>query len=235
MKATSLIALLATSLLVFVVACGDPVEYDDDETQNNAADSNDNNDDNTDTNNEDFDIADDCLIPEGGLSIQCGGEDDEDWNNGDEWPGGGGRYVLVEDLSVAQPGDDSPGMDIDSIAINRDGREFFADIDEDFNTLGSSNEFYDTSHALGPPDSQCEAMNYVSLGGEGGYIIVRLEETFIPGDEIIIYELGPTLCPDQLEWNDEDYSVSYGGSMTTDGTWTFIGMGGEGQNVFRIE
>ena len=146
--------------------------------------------------------------------------------------------VLIEDFSLPEPGDEAPGVDIDAICIDRDGEELCAENAEDFDILGNDNNFTDVRLALGPPDSGCEAENFVSLGGMGGYIVVSFGEMSIEsGDEIVVFELGPSLCPEQSEWVDDEYDVSLSVSVTCNGDadcFEFIGSGGPGQNVFVV-
>ena len=54
-----------------------------------------------------------------------------------------------------------------------------------------------------------------------------------PGDVITVYELGPTLCPEQTGWADEPYEVSVGVSNERD-LFVEIGAGGPGQNVIIV-
>ena len=141
-------------------------------------------------------------------------------------------YVLVEDLST-QMGGESPGADLDSVSIidNRAGVELFAEAVEDFALGGGSN--LDPAQALGPPDSRCTAMNFVSLGGQGGWMIFGFGQAFGSGDAVVVYELGPTTCPNQPQWIDEDYRVSVSVSNTLS-SFTEIGQGGAGINTLIV-
>jgi len=147
------------------------------------------------------------------------------------------RYVLLEDLSESSPTGDTPGADIDAVAIDMDGVEFYASGVEDFEVSGANNNYIDPNELLGPPDSGCMKQNFMSLGGAaaGSFMIVSFgrDQTFGRGDAIVVYELGPTVCPNQPTWLDDPVRV--GVSISLDlGTFETIGESGEGQNVLFI-
>ncbi|MEO1271653.1 MAG: hypothetical protein AAFX99_26470 [Myxococcota bacterium] len=140
------------------------------------------------------------------------------------------RFVLIEDQSPTEREGDSPGSDIDAVSVTSDGVEFFAVRVEDFSLGGGTN--LDVDQALGAPDSDCEAVNFVSLGGEG-YLVVSFGVAFESGDAITVYELGPTLCPERAQWIDNDYRVSV--SVSTDlSDFIEVGEGGAGINTLII-
>lgn len=139
-------------------------------------------------------------------------------------------YVLVEDLSTDMTGE-SPGADIDAISVTRGGAEMFATGVVDFGLGGG--DHLDPTQATGVPDSDCTATHFVSLGGTGGYLIVEFSGLFGSGDAVTVYELGPTTCPDQTMWVDEEYHVSV---SISDGlsSFTEIGRGGAGLNILTV-
>jgi len=145
----------------------------------------------------------------------------------------GHRFVLLEDLSTDGPNGDSPGADIDAIAIDKDGFEVYANSVEDFNIGGANNSFADTNELLGAPDSGCEKKNFTALGGAAndGYVIVSFEydETIESGDNIVVYELGPTVCTNQPISKDDETRVSISTLNSIDGDWEVIGSTGAGQ------
>ena len=132
------------------------------------------------------------------------------------------RYVLIEDLSHATPGENAPGADIDAVGVVRSAVERFASTVDGDNVVHDG-EFADTTRALGAPDSGCEAINFVALGGveNGGYIIFGFDDgetrfTFGPGDIVNVYELGPSSCSNHPEWVDDSYAVSVSVGNTKD-------------------
>ena len=135
-------------------------------------------------------------------------------------PGSEFRFVLLEDLSDEALDGPSPGSDIDAVSVVVDGVERFATTVEDFSIGGPNNNNVNVTELLGAPDARCVAENYVSLGGAlyNGFVIVGFssggrEVTFRSGDPLTVYELGPSLCPQQPDWVDE--SVRVGVSVST--------------------
>ena len=53
------------------------------------------------------------------------------------------------------------------------------------------------------------------------------------GLTVIVYELGPTVCPNQTSWTDDEVDVSVSDSSAVD-TFEFIGTIGAGVNVLPI-
>ncbi|MEO1267404.1 MAG: hypothetical protein AAFX99_04850 [Myxococcota bacterium] len=148
-------------------------------------------------------------------------------------------FVLVEDLTDPVAGD-SPGADLDAISVTIDGVERFATSVEDFNLGSNNNNYLNVNEVLGQPDSGCTKQNFVSLGGaqQSGFIIVGFANSetdafFTSGDTVTVYELGPTTCPSQPNWDDDPYSV--GVSISTDrGSFTEIGYAGLGNNTLIV-
>ena len=126
------------------------------------------------------------------------------------------RYLLLEDLSQrgASVGRDpsGPGADIDAISVTVDGVEHFTTEVVAYDATQAA----DPERALGPPDSRCDPdlleSSVVSLGGGGGYIVVRFDVDFTSGDVVSFYEIGPTRCSHQPTWLDEDVRVSFSAS-----------------------
>jgi len=151
-------------------------------------------------------------------------------NDGDSY-----RFVLIEDLSSDNLNGDTPGADIDGIAIDKDGVEYYASNVEDFSIGGANNGYTDTNELLGAPDSECTKANFTALGGAAndGYVIVSFEEdaSVDVGDGIVVYELGPTVCTTQTSWKDDETRVSISIGNDIDGTWEVIGSTGTGENV----
>lgn len=139
-------------------------------------------------------------------------------------------FVLVEDLSTDMTGE-SPGADIDAISVTISGTETFATGIADFNLGGGSN--LDPTAATGAPDSSCTATGFVALGGTGGYLVAEFGTSFKSGDSVTVYELGPTTCPNQAQWIDEDYRVSVSVSSNL-ADFTEIGQGGTGLNTIVV-
>ncbi|MEO1269965.1 MAG: hypothetical protein AAFX99_17905 [Myxococcota bacterium] len=138
-------------------------------------------------------------------------------------------FVLVQDSSTPGGTGESPGADIDAIGLTADGVETYATAIDDFSIGGGTN--IDTTQALDAPDSGCMATNFVSL--DGGYLMVSFGKTFGTNDSITVYELGPTTCPGQAMWIDEDYRVSISVSNNlTD--FVEIGSGGSGINTVPV-
>lgn len=162
-------------------------------------------------------------------------DNDEDDDNGST----GWRFVMLEDLTGSASGD-SPGADIDAIAIEKEGRRIYASGVADFNIGGDNNAFTDPTQALGAPDSQCTRKNFVALGGRNadGYLIVEFSDadedvTIESGDRIIVYELGATVCPNQPSWDDDPAAVSVSVSAERD-TFQELFVIGDGQNVVAV-
>ena len=153
----------------------------------------------------------------------------EPWDEEDY--GGEFRYALIEDMSSDRSGE-APGVDIDAISVTVQGVERYATTVEDFALGGGS--YLDPTEALGAPDSGCQPEHLVSLGGEGGYLIVSFDEDhvrFDAGDLITVYEMGPTTCPNQPQWTDDAYRVSVSNDLEL---FLEIGTGGAGVNTLVV-
>lgn len=151
------------------------------------------------------------------------------------------RFVLIEDASPV--GDASaPGAQIDAIGVGLlpSGEiAHWATSVEDFNIGGAGNDFSDVAELLGVPDAGCELQNVTALGGaeDGGYVIVGFggaeDVTFASGMPVVVEELGPTSCPDQDGWVDNEVMVSVSSSADR-GTFLLVGTISEGSNAVTI-
>jgi len=150
------------------------------------------------------------------------------------------RFVLLGDISTDVAQGDTPGADIDAIAIERDGDVIaYAATVEDSNIGGVNNAYTDTNELLGAPDSGCRKQNFTALGGapNDGFVIVSFEndENILSGDFIIVYELGATFCPDQPTWMDDHTDILIGISASRDGEgWVYIGTQETGSNALAV-
>jgi len=162
-------------------------------------------------------------------------------NNGSNNNGTNGyAFVLIEDLSEGDDASAAPGADIDAVCLLIDGEQHCATTVGDFNIGGAANMFIDTAGVIGPPDSECMAQNFTALGGNsaGSYIVLSFADegfdgVFNSGDEVVVYELGQTLCPDLVDAVDEPTRVSV--SASTDlATFVVIGETGVGRNVLQV-
>ncbi|MEO1269758.1 MAG: hypothetical protein AAFX99_16855 [Myxococcota bacterium] len=181
------------------------------------------------------------LCEEGGFCQACMSECSED----SDCPGGRCvqgcvcvpvfNYLLLEDTSPTSTGN-TPGVDLDAVGLRKPGQEevFVARVWES-NLEGEDNRFNDPAAILGLPDADCVAERFASLGGRGGFVIVGFEAdtSMEPGDIIMVYELGPTLCPEQTGWVDEPYQLSVAVS-NEEGLFIEIGEGGTGQNMIPV-
>jgi len=153
-------------------------------------------------------------------------------------PGESYRYVLLEDLSEDVAAGDTPGADIDGVAIERFGNDVaYATTVEDYDIGGANNAYADPNELLGPPDSGCTKANLTALGGapNGGWVILGFgDEVIEHGDYIVVYELGPTVCPNQPTWHDDEVAVSISVSSHRNGDWVLLGSTGTGQNVVVV-
>ncbi len=154
------------------------------------------------------------------------------------------RFVMVEDESTNDLNGASPGADIDAIGLDVDDDgtiDHWATSVEDFNIGGADNEYADFVQVLGEPDAGCMAQNFTSLGGAGingdNFIIVGFSNgadvTFGSQTVIHIWELGPTKCPGQTDWKDDETTVSI--SISSDrASFIRIGTVGNGTNAVII-
>jgi hypothetical protein len=224
---------MLASSTVFGVACGDAEE------ETTAAEEEANNPNNPNN-------PDDC---DPDINIECEEiEDDHSQSDygdfGWEEPETSYRFVMLEDESTDNLDGATPGADIDAIGLDVNGDtlvDHWATTVEDFNIGGANNEHADFVQVLGEPDADCMAQNFTSLGGAGdngdNYIIVSFSTSeYIRFDSeaiIVVWELGPTNCPEQTDWKDDETTVSI--SISSDrASFIRIGTVGTGTNAVII-
>ena len=178
------------------------------------------------------------------VNVACGDVEDAEnngTNNGTNNGVASYRFVLLEDISDDVATGDTPGADIDAIAIERGGVDIaFAATVEDENIGGANNAYTDSNELLGEPDSECMKQNFTALGGapNDGYVIVGFGDATIEiGDNIVVYELGPTVCESQPTWKDDETAVSVNVSVQDpgDASWILLGSTGTGLNLIPVE
>lgn len=152
------------------------------------------------------------------------GESDESDDPVEDVESTGLRYLMIRDASGEFSGGLSPGSDIDAISLTRAGVTYWgsvlADAGVEPDSLGF-NEYADPEAVVGTPDSGCGWRGFTSLGGDGGYVIVRFGVSIQDGDEIDVYEVGPTMCPGFGV--DESWEAFVGDDI--DDPFVFIGAG----------
>lgn len=105
-------------------------------------------------------------------------------------------YVRLDDKSNQSLSTSYPGSDIDAIEIVRDGELVgTANLVVESHLLdgapGNTNKFKDLSQLLGVANyDAAKSQNYVSLGGNGGYVIVKMSVPLQPGDTVRVCEIG---------------------------------------------
>ena len=155
-------------------------------------------------------------------------------------------YVRIDDLSEYADTPDG-GADIDALILKKsDGSQYFATSVEGFifGNFGSA-ESLDPMDALGAPDafynyssddtSVCtigtsDDRPFVSLGGEGGVLVVRMGAAIETGDTLTVLEVGGCNYGDG-EAIVEEISVQISVSYDIDsGQWVALGSG-EGPEI----
>jgi hypothetical protein len=162
-------------------------------------------------------------------------------NNNDSFSGPF-RFVMVEDESSDDLDGPTPGADIDAIGIDVNSdfvMDYWASSVEDFNISGDNNEHIDTEDLLGPPDVECTAEHFTSLGGTNGdnYVIVGFNNgtavTFGSGTLVQVWELSFINCDEQTEPIDDEITLSV--SISNDrSSFERIGSVGSGPNAVTI-
>jgi len=105
-------------------------------------------------------------------------------------------YVRVDDKSKQSLRTDYPGSDIDAIEIVRNGKVVgtaHAVVDSRLldGAPGNTNKFKDLKQLLGVANYDAENReNYVALGGEGAYVIVKMSVPLQVGDILRVHEIG---------------------------------------------
>lgn len=145
------------------------------------------------------------------------------------------RFVRVSDLST-KSGTINGGADIDAVLLTkRDGRQYAARTVEGYAHGGGRYEGpeLNPSEALGFPDSfynwpdssRCDVdRGYVSLGGQGGYLIVGMDADIDSGDRITVAEVGGCQYSGGTAIA-ESVRVEVAVSRDIDAQWMFVGSG----------
>ena len=153
------------------------------------------------------------------------------------------RFVRIDDLSPVSETPDG-GADIDAVVLDKtDGSQYFADDVIYYEHGGGTSEQLDSTEALGAPDAFEDYPNvdachvdggFVSLGGIGGHIVLRMEGIMEQGDGLTVLEVGGCEF-----WDDPDSSaiieeIEVAVSVAQDPDnphWQSLGRG-EGPDVF---
>ena len=112
------------------------------------------------------------------------------------------RYVRIDDLSAKSNTVDG-GADIDAVILNKhDGRIAFGVDVKGFAHGGGKGDDLDPMKALGAPDAfykyfiddlaVCDVDNneFVSLGGNGGFLVLEMGDVIESGDVLTVLEVG---------------------------------------------
>ena len=105
-------------------------------------------------------------------------------------------YVRLDDKSKQSLHTDYPGSDIDAIEIVRDEKVVgtatsVVDAQVLNGAPGNTNKFKDLKELLGVANYDAEHReNYVALGGEGAYVIVKMSVPLKAGDILRVHEIG---------------------------------------------
>ncbi len=134
-------------------------------------------------------------------------------------------YIMVVDLenSSTASATHTAGVDIDGIGLTVSGLPYFADnVESVVFGVGDNAGAQDGTQVLSVPENSCDAgaPTFVSLGGDGGTLIVSFgEKTALnEGDVVTVYECGPQQTPGAIE---EHYAIFVGVSPDPSAdTWT---------------
>lgn len=129
------------------------------------------------------------------------------------------HYIKLLSTYTANPNDISPGADIDAVEVRVLTAPFYAEkiVSDSFDEENTSNNYTDTERVLGPPATDSNAVDhYVSLGDQGGYIVLKVKPNLKDEKikQLIIYEV----TPNNLK---EPYEVLV--SHSKNGPWDYIG------------
>jgi hypothetical protein len=121
------------------------------------------------------------------------------------------RYVRIDDLTTLDnDSNGTAGADIHAIELDQGGRRTLA-VQVDECTFGSLDNATanDCNDALNSSGASCNPATpeFVSLGGEGGSVVVSFGVDISPSATIRVYECGTTASPTSTP---EHYSVSVG-------------------------
>ena len=151
------------------------------------------------------------------------------------------HYVMVEDLE--DPGTSSPthtaGVDIFGVQLIEGGRTHNASqVHEVRFGTGDNSNATDANQVLGVPDDDCDPSadtpSYVSLGGDGGYLIVSFGslEEIVEGDDIVVHECGRAQNPGAT---DEHYDFFVGvATGASDPNWVTVCTRSTGVQTCRV-
>ncbi len=127
------------------------------------------------------------------------------------------QYVKIEDMTRVADDDLKPGADIDALVLNQeDGTKYYADMIPDrYIPISSGDD--DPAEMLGMPDYSVDTdWGYTSLGGVGGYAVIKLEQAMDKDSKnLVIRELRT------VSKVGDAYKVYFSESEL--GPWTFIG------------
>ena len=154
-----------------------------------------------------------------GDSSDWNGSGSTDWDSGSyDWESEGSfsfevtdpgpwpqyRFVRIDDLSTRSLSSD--GADIDAIILTKaNGEVFYASAVEGLIYSDPQTDGYNPEEALGAPDAfynaamndfsvcdigETDARPFVSLGGEGGVLVVRMDANIEEGDTLTVLEVG---------------------------------------------
>jgi hypothetical protein len=189
-----------------------------------------------------------CSLEESDMPADTNEDDVDDEEEGEEPDEGGEetgtdivyRFLLIEDLTQGVTGP-YPGVDLDAVTLTKaEGGDFYVTgVDDAELADGATNEANNLSAIMGAPDDNCEANSerFVSLGGEGGYIVVSfgtdIEDVhFEEGDTLTIHEIGGTACDGQ--YDDDPYRASIQVSVM-DAQGMFVELGeGDGEATLSV-
>ncbi len=166
---------------------------------------------------------------------------DPDTNDTTEPQGQPYRYVRIDDLSTTGTSADA-GADIDAIILAKaGGGTFYAESVEGFVHGGGAGDALDPANALNAPKAfsnypatdYCRVSSvdnlYVSLGGVGGYLIVRMGDKIEANDVLKVLEVGGCSGPgsDGKTYNavPDEIEVQIAVSGEPTGQWRVLGRG----------
>jgi len=148
------------------------------------------------------------------------------------------RYVKLENFVVAQDGDDAlAGADLDAVGVEINGTTYYA---TRVLLHGGLRPGSDPTAILGPADSQCQFRKFLNLGpvSGAGFVVLGFDTQagpllFSSGARILVFELGPTLCPAEHNWRDDPVVVSVSADLKPE-SFEILGATGPGQNIVVI-
>ena len=157
------------------------------------------------------------------------------------------NFIRIDDLSDQTTGED-PGADIDAVVLVKGSRRIFAYEASQY-SAAQAVRAGDTNEMLGAPDAfvayptdttSCNLYKadtnptYTSLGGLGGYAIVKVPEKIEAGDQIQVLEVGNCEFESQDnpgtfgEAKAEPIRIQVSVSDDVNGNWIVVSDRGEG-------